>query len=85
MIITATVINVLELKELDGIWHPKFILGMEWFDSRLHMQNLTEDLELNVLANEERDKPWFPIVIFKNHKDRERLVLDGKTSHGYRC
>ena len=38
MIITATVINVLELKELDGIWHPKLILGMEWFDSYAELE-----------------------------------------------
>ena len=53
---------------------------MEWFDSRLKMQNLKDDIQLNILGNEERDDPWFPIVIFMNHKHRERLVMDDKTS-----
>lgn len=80
MTITARVLNILELRELDGIWQPKLVLEMEWFDSRLKMQNLKDDIQLNILGNEEKDDPWFPIVIFMNHKHRERLVLDDKTS-----
>ena len=72
MIISATILNILDLKELEGIWHPKVILEMEWFDSRLQMQNLKEDIQLNVLASEEREDPWVPIVIFVNSKDRKR-------------
>ena len=78
--ISVTVLNILDLKELEGVWLPKFILEMEWFDSRLLMQNLKVDMHLNVLKSEERNDPWIPIVIFNNHKDRKRLVLDENAS-----
>ena len=73
-------LNILDVQELDGIWHPKFILKMEWFDLRIQMQNLKDDMQLNVLAIEERNAPWVPIVIFNNHKDRKRLLLDENTA-----
>ena len=80
VVISATILNILELKELEGIWQPKVILQMEWFDSRLSMQNLKDDIQLNVLANEERHDPWLPIVIFINNKESQRFVLDKKAS-----
>ena len=78
--ISVTLLNILDVKELDGIWHPKFILQMEWFDSRIKMQNLNEDMQLNVLGNNERDDPWIPVVIFDNHSKRKRILIDGNTS-----
>ena len=80
VLISASILNILELKELEGIWQPKVILQMEWFDSRLQMQNLKDDIHLNVLANEERHDPWMPVVIFDNNKESERFVLDKKAS-----
>ena len=78
--ISVTLLNILDVKELDGIWHPKFILQMEWFDSRIKMQNLNEDMQLNVLGNNERNDPWVPVVIFDNHNKRKRVLIDGNTS-----
>ena len=78
--ISITVLNIPDLKELEGVWLPKFILKMVWFDARLQMQNLKDDMQLNVLTSEERNDPWIPIVIFNNNKDRKRLVLDENTS-----
>ena len=80
VIISATVLKILDIKELEGIWHPKFILKMEWLDPRLDLQNLKDDMQLNVLTIEERNEPWIPIVVFNNHKDRKRLSLDEKSS-----
>ena len=80
MNISATILNILELNELDGIWRPKVIFRMEWFDTRLKMQNLKEDIQLNVLANEERSDIWIPIVIFDNNDENQRFVLDEKVS-----
>ena len=44
------------------------------------MQNLKDDILLNVLANEERNDPWLPIVIFDNSNESKRFILDEKTS-----
>ena len=79
VIIDVGILNILGLKELDGIWHPKFDLKMKWFDTRLVMQNLKDEKYLNVLASNERDKPWIPAVIFNNHESRERVVMDDNT------
>ena len=78
--ISATIMKILDIKELDGIWQPKVIFDMKWFDSRLLMQNLKDDIQLNVLATEERDLPWIPTVIFNNHKESARFLLDEKVS-----
>ena len=78
--ISLTLLNILDVKELDGKWHPKFILQMEWFDSRIMMQNLNDDMQLNVLGNKERNDPWVPVVLFDNHNKRKRVLIDGNTS-----
>ena len=53
---------------------------MEWFDSRLQMQNLKDDNDLNIVTQEEMRDPWKPTVIFKNHKDRKRIKYDENAS-----
>ena len=80
VVISITMLNILDVEELDGIWHPKFLLQMEWFDSRIQMQNLNDDMQLNVLVSEERNDPWIPVVFFNNHDKRKRLILDDNTS-----
>ena len=76
MIISTSLLGILDIEELEGIWHPKFIVEMEWLDSRLRMQNLKDDMQLNVLTFDERNDPWIPIIIVNNHEDRKRLMLD---------
>ena len=53
---------------------------MEWYDERLKMQNLKDDIQLNVLANEERSEIWIPNIIFGNNDENQRFVLDEKVS-----
>ena len=80
MTISATIFNILEIKELDGIWQPKVIFDMIWSDSRLKIQSLKEDVQLNVLTNEEREDIWVPIVIFVNNNESQRFALDEDVS-----
>ena len=76
--ITAKVSNVLEIKELEGFWQSKVAFELEWFDSRLEMQNLKVNDNFNLLADEERNSIWFPEIIFGNNDNVERIVLDSK-------
>ena len=76
--ITAKVSNVLEVKELEGFWQSKVTFELEWFDSRLEMQNLKVNENFNLLADEERNSIWFPEIIFGNNDNVERIVLDNK-------
>ena len=80
VLISATIISILDVKELDGVWQPKVDFQMEWFDSRLTMQNLKDDIQLNVLSTEERTDPWRPTVIFYNNNESKRFILDEKAS-----
>ena len=76
--ITAKVNNVLEIKELEGFWQSKVTFELQWLDSRLEMQNLKDNENFNLLADEERNSIWFPEIIFGNNDNVERIVLDSK-------
>lgn len=76
--VSATILNVLDMKELEGFWQVKVTFDLRWIDSRLQMQNLKENDNLNVLADEERSSIWFPEIVFGNNDNVERMVLDAK-------
>ena len=76
--VTAQIINVLEVKELEGFWQVKVTFDLSWLDTRLELQNLKENDNFNVLADEERDSIWFPEVVFQNNDNVERMVMDVK-------
>ena len=78
MNVTAQIINVLDVKELEGFWQVKVTFDVSWVDTRLELQNLKENDNFNVLANEERDSIWFPEIIFENNDNVERMVMDVK-------
>ena len=76
--VTATIMNVLEVKELEGLWQVKVTFDVSWLDTRLELQNLKENDNFNVLADEERNGIWFPEIIFDNNDNVERMVMDEK-------
>ena len=78
--VNATILDVLEVKELEGIWQNKVTFEMTWVDPRLQMQNLKENDNLNILAREERDSIWFPKIIFGNTDAVEWMVMDDKAT-----
>ena len=80
ILVSADIQNVLELKELEGFWQTKVVFQLLWFDQRLLMQNLKEDDDLNILADEERQLIWFPEIIFGNNDEVLRMVLDENAS-----
>ena len=76
----ATISDVLEMGELEGIWQTKVTFDVTWHDPRLKLQNLKHNDNLNILAREERDSIWFPDIIFENTDTVERMVLDRKAT-----
>ena len=38
--VTAIIVNILEVKELDGFWQPKVVFTLSWLDKRLQMQGI---------------------------------------------
>ena len=71
--------NVLEIKELEGYWQVKVSFSLSWYDKRLEYQNLKDNIDLNILADEERELIWFPEVLFVNNDEAQRMVLDRNT------
>ena len=65
---------------MEGIWQTKVTFEVTWVDPRLELQNLKHNDNLNILAHEERDSVWFPIIIFGNTDAVERMVMDDKAT-----
>ena len=78
--VNATISDVLEMRELEGVWQTKVTFEVTWIDQRLKLQNLKHNDNLNILAREERDSVWFPIIIFGNTDAVERIVMDDKAT-----
>ena len=62
MTVTSTILDVLEIKELDGKFTVKVTFEISWFDDRLRLQNLKYDENMNILNEEEIDIIFIPQV-----------------------
>ena len=66
VLVSVDISNILELKQLEGLWQLKFNIELLWYDQRLYFQNLKEDYKLNILADEER-RVLTEIILFILH------------------
>ena len=48
--ISADIISILDIDEIDSIFHVQFFLHLTWYDSRLKLYNLKTDTGLNTLS-----------------------------------
>ena len=78
--VEAEVKEVLDIKEIDGVWSVKVTFSMKWLDERLQWQNLKEVENLNVLAEDEKNLLWFPNINFANNDNVESMVRDEKAT-----
>ena len=76
MYVSATVLALISIKELEGIWQSKVVFETTWYDQRLFMQNLKDNDNLNILTEDERPEIWIPEIIFANNDKSERMILD---------
>ncbi|XP_064091613.1 uncharacterized protein LOC135205179 [Macrobrachium nipponense] len=70
-ILALTSINTIQME-----FTVDFMLKMAWHDQRLFYYNLKEEVDLNNLANEERDRIWTPSVSFTSARGNSHTVLD---------
>ncbi|XP_066989241.1 uncharacterized protein [Macrobrachium rosenbergii] len=70
-ILALTSINTIQMA-----FTVDFMLKMAWHDQRLFYYNLKEEVDLNNLANEERNRIWTPSVSFKSARGNSHTVLD---------
>ena len=78
MNISAEIQSILSIRELDGIWQARVVIGISWFDKRLKMQNLKNNSNFNLLSEKEIKSIWIPQIIFTNTKEENRMIFDEK-------
>ena len=70
---------ILDIEEVAQVIQLQFELSLKWVDSRLQFYNLKDDVNMNSLLFEEKQKLWVPSVIFQNTKDQEKSLNDEET------
>ena len=60
--VDTELLEILDIKELEGRFRVKLNVRLQWYDKRLTYQNLREDYSLNMLDSEEFESIWFPKV-----------------------
>ena len=78
--ISADIISILDIDEIDSIFHVQFFLHLTWYDSRLKFYNLKTDTGLNTLSPAEKKEIWKPILVFENTELKESTVVDEDAS-----
>ena len=63
---SLTVMNILKIDEVNGVFSAKINLIKEWFDNRLVFQNLKLNHDMNKISKSEQDILWVPLIIFEN-------------------
>ena len=77
------------IKELDMSFDAKFVLVLEWYDSRLRYKNLLKANIPNLVNEKNRDDIWIPPLVFTNTDDNvavtddmtKSIVLINKQAH----
>ena len=71
-----TILNILEVGQLTKI---QFELVLKWFDARLQFYNLKDNIKMNSLLPEEKQKIWVPRIIFQNTEGQLTTMNDEKS------
>ena len=67
--IGVSVINLLDLNDVDGAMHLQYRLTLSWRDLRLRYKNLKEQQFLNTVHSDESAKIWTPKLVFYNTEE----------------
>ena len=78
--VSADIISILDIDEINSIFHVQFFLHLTWFDSRLKFYNLKNDLGLNTLSPSEKREIWKPVLVFENTELKQSTVVDDDAS-----
>ena len=78
--VSADIISILDIDEINSIFHVQFFLHLTWFDSRLKLYNLKTDLGLNTLSPAEKREIWKPVLVFENTELKQSTVVDDDSS-----
>ena len=67
------------VKELEMSLDAKFLLKLEWYDSRLSYKNLLDNDHTNLLNDEHRNQIWTPSLVLSNTADNT-IMANGPRS-----
>lgn len=73
--LSISVINVLDLNDVDGAMLLQYRLTLLWRDLRLKFRNLKEQQFLNTVLSEDSSKIWTPKLVFYNTKEMEETEV----------
>ena len=59
-------ISILGINEVEQKLKTQFNLYISWFDFRLKIYNMKTNINLNTLTQEERERIWVPVLVFRN-------------------
>ena len=76
--ISISLLNIVEIDEVDFSITFQFEINLEWFEYRAAFHNLKDKVYMNSLTEEDIKKLWLPMVIYENtdQKERTRLGVD---------
>ena len=74
--ISAKIINILKINEVEQSFQVKIILLLTWYDYRLMYHNLKESRMENSPTLEEMAKLWIPKIVFDNTEHNDVMKMD---------
>ena len=74
--ISAKIIKILKINEVEQSFKVKFSLFLSWYDSRLVYHNLKPSRMANCPTMEEAESLWIPSIIFDNTENNDVMSLD---------
>ena len=57
----------------------QFVLFLSWYDFRLSLYNMKNNINLNTLKRQEKESIWVPKLVFSNTKQKEITKNDDKS------
>ena len=74
--ISASVVNILKINEVDQSFQLKISLLIAWYDYRLVYHNLKESRIENSPTLDEVEKLWIPKIVFANTENNDIMKMD---------
>ena len=74
--VSINLLSILDINEVDISIVLQFGLQLTWQDTRLTMQNLKNDKNLNTLTENQRREIWIPELVFHNTQQKLKTLVD---------
>ena len=73
--ISISLLNIVEVHEVDFSITFQFEITLEWMEYRANYNNLKPRIYMNTLTKDDVEKLWLPMVIYKNTDQKESTRL----------